>query len=90
MAQPWYGKPEFIACMAHALGGQFFCFLATPIISWPWWSGIVVTLGWALPKEFVVDIYRPEKDSWKSSALDFSCYLAGALLACGLLWLAGR
>ena len=87
MTTPWYGQPNFVAGAAHFLGGVAFCFLGTSLLGWPYWSGLILTLTWALPKEFLIDLYWGEHDSWRSSAIDFASYLGGAASAATLLYL---
>lgn len=74
---PWYALPEVDVQFAHGFAGAF---LVLALSQWfgPLWAWGLL-LAWAVPKEFVVDTFGPEGDSWASSALDFAVYLLGGL-----------
>ena len=46
-----------------------------------WTYGFLAVLGFALVKEFVVDMLGKEHDSFLSSLKDFAFYMAGAAVA---------
>ncbi len=43
---------------------------------WVW--GFLAVLAFGLVKEFIIDIFGPEHDSFMSSLQDFSFYMVGA------------
>jgi hypothetical protein len=43
-----------------------------------WTYGLIAVLLFALVKEFVIDIFGPEHDSFRSSVVDFVFYMLGA------------
>jgi hypothetical protein len=45
-----------------------------------WLHGFLAVLGFALVKEFVIDIFGKEHDSFPSSLKDFAFYMIGAVV----------
>lgn len=43
-----------------------------------WWYGFLAVLVFALVKEFIIDIFGKEQDSFLSSLKDFLFYMVGA------------
>ncbi len=53
-----------------------------------WWYGFLAVLVFALVKEFVIDMFGKEHDSFMSSLEDFAFYMMGAGVAIAVVLLA--
>ena len=72
-----YPSPEVAYQGVHALIG-YGAVLTGAFIFHRWTYGFVAVLVFALVKEFIIDIFGKEHDSFLSSLEDFSFYMVGA------------
>ena len=72
-----YPSPETAYQGVHALIG-YGAVLTAAFFFHHWWYGFLAVLLFALVKEFVIDIFGKEHDSFPSSLKDFIFYMIGA------------
>ena len=72
-----YPSPDVAYQGVHALIG-YGAVLTTAFRFRHWTHGFLAVLVFALVKEFVVDIFGKEHDSFMSSLKDFTFYMVGA------------
>ncbi len=72
-----YPSPEVAYQGVHALIG-YGAVLTAALRLHHWTYGFLAVLVFALVKEFVIDIFGKEHDSFRSSLKDFAFYLVGA------------
>lgn len=72
-----YPSPEVAYQGVHALIG-YGAVLTTVFRFHHWTYGFLAVLGFALVKEFLIDIFGKEHDSFMSSLKDFTFYMVGA------------
>lgn len=77
MSNGTYPSPELAYQGVHALIG-YGAVLTTAFRFHHWTYGFLAVLVFALVKEFVIDIFGKEHDSFISSLKDFAFYMAGA------------
>lgn len=72
-----YPSPETAYQGVHALIG-YGAVLTAAFTVHHWWYGFLAVLVFALVKEFLIDIFGKEHDSFRSSLKDFVFYMVGA------------
>ncbi len=72
-----YPSPEVAYQGVHALIGYGAVLTATFLFH-HWVYGFLALLAFALVKEFIIDIFGKEHDSFMSSLKDFAFYMLGA------------
>ncbi len=72
-----YPSPEVAYQGVHALIG-YGVVLTAAFTLHHWRYGFLALLAFALVKEFLIDIYGKEHDSFRSSLKDFVFYMVGA------------
>ncbi len=72
-----YPSPEVAYQGVHALIGYGVVLTAAFKLQ-HWLYGFLAVLAFALVKEFIIDIFGKERDSFLSSLKDFVFYMAGA------------
>jgi hypothetical protein len=72
-----YPSPAVAYQGVHALIG-YGVVLTSAYIWHRWMYGFVAVLLFALVKEFLIDMFGPERDSFRSSLVDFIFYMLGA------------
>ncbi len=77
MSNGHYPPPEVAYQGVHALIG-YGAVLTAAFRFHHWTYGFLALLVFALVKEFVIDIFGKEHDSFKSSLKDFAFYMVGA------------
>jgi hypothetical protein len=80
MSNGHYPSPAVAYQGVHALIG-YGVVLTAACIWHHWMYGFVAVLLFALIKEFVIDMFGPEHDSFRSSLVDFIFYMLGAGVA---------
>ena len=75
-----YPSPETAYQGVHALIG-YGTVLTAAFTVHHWWYGFLAVLVFALVKEFIIDIFGKERDSFLSSLKDFIFYMVGAGVA---------
>ena len=83
MSNGHYPSPNVAYQGVHALIGYGVVVTAAFKLYHAGW-GFLAVLVFALVKEFIVDIFGPEHDSFKSSLLDFTFYMIGAAVGLGI------
>jgi len=77
MSNGHYPSPNFAYQSVHALIGYGAVVTAAfKLHHWAW--GFLAVLVFGLVKEFIIDIFGPEHDSFMSSLQDFTFYFMGA------------
>jgi hypothetical protein len=77
MSNGHYPSPNIAYQGVHALIGYGAVVTAAfKLHHWTW--GFVAVLVFALAKEFIIDIFGKEHDSFMSSVQDFTFYMVGA------------
>lgn len=88
---PDYPTPAVAYQVCHFAWGLAIVWGTVAVLVAPAWTGLVMTLGLVIIKEWAIDIVM-EKDTWQGSLLDSCFYLIGALVgmaAVGVrLWIA--
>lgn len=80
-------RPSYaLVCASCHLAWGLFIGVLPALFFLPEWIGPALLLVWAVPKEFWYDLHV-EGDTLKGSATDFAWYVAGGVVACGLMWL---
>jgi hypothetical protein len=80
MSNGSYPPPDFAYQGVHALIG--YGAVLTAAFRFHHWSyGFLAVLAFALVKEFIIDIFGKEHDSFMSSLKDFTFYMVGAAAA---------
>lgn len=74
-----YPSPEVAYQGVHALIGYGAVLTAAFRLN-NWMSGFLAVLVFALVKEFIIDIFGKERDSFMSSLKDFTFYMVGAAI----------
>ena len=77
MSNEHYPSPDFAYQGVHALIG-YGTVLTAAFMFHHWIYGLLVLLVFALIKEFIIDIFGKEHDSFLSSLKDFTFYMVGA------------
>jgi len=72
-----YPSPDVAYQGVHALIG-YGAVVTAAFLAHRWTYGFLVVLGFALVKEFIIDIFGKEHDSFQSSLKDFAFYMVGA------------
>lgn len=72
-----YPSPEVAYQAVHALIG-YGAVLTAAFRFHHWTYGFLAVLAFALVKEFLIDIFGKEHDSFKSSLKDLTFYMVGA------------
>jgi hypothetical protein len=78
-----YPSPAVAYQAAHALIG-YGAVLTAAFTLHHWTYGFLAVLVFALVKEFIIDIFGKEHDSFMSSLEDFLFYMVGAGVAIGV------
>jgi hypothetical protein len=72
-----YPSPDFAYQGVHALIG-YGAVLTAAFRFHHWTYGFLAVLAFVLVKEFIIDIFGKEHDSFMSSLKDFTFYMVGA------------
>ncbi len=88
----WMKNPEWLANAGHFLAGASVLLVASLFTrSAAWLGGVEASLfSLVIIKEYVVDLRYESGEDVRSSTVDALGYLAGNLVAIGLVWLAWR
>ena len=79
MSNDHYPSPNVAYQAVHALIGYGAVVTAAfKLHHWSW--GLLAVLAFGLVKEFIIDIFGPEHDSFLSSLQDFTFYVVGAAM----------
>jgi hypothetical protein len=78
MSNGHYPSPDVAYQAVHALIG-YGAVVTAAFRLHHWTYGFLAVLGFALVKEFVIDIFGKEHDSFTSSLKDFTFYMVGAV-----------
>ena len=83
MSNGHYPSPNVAYQGVHTLIGYGAVLTAAFKLHHAGW-GLLAVVVFAFIKEFIVDIFGPEHDSFQSSLLDFTFYMVGAVLGIGI------
>ena len=89
----WMSNPQYLAQVAHFLGGALLIVLSALFFGWgrPVYWTFGAGLALASAKEFIFDVAKwGEGDSWADSAMDWAFYVLGGLAGLGLAYWAHR